>query len=71
MKDTGLHDGVYIDVMIPGYTLDQYDNTEYINEYYYPLMNSKCQHQTTHQFLHILQKIVIQQMTKYVHYKFH
>ena len=50
-ENTRINDGVDIDVMLPTSKLHQYENMEYNNEYHYPLMNGKCQDQTTHQFL--------------------
>ena len=41
MKNTGLQDGVDIDVMLPASTIHKYSNIEYNNGYHYPLMNSK------------------------------
>ena len=49
MENDGLQDSVDIDLMVTASTLQQYANMEYNNEYYYPLMNSKCHHQKTHQ----------------------
>ena len=41
MEDTGLQDGVDIDVMIPASTLHQYANMEYNNDSHFPFMNGK------------------------------
>ena len=39
MENTGLQDGVDIGVMLPEYTINQYTNMEYNNEYNYLFMN--------------------------------
>ena len=41
MKNTGLQDGVDIDVMLPESTLHQYSKMEHKNEYHYPRVKGK------------------------------
>ena len=69
MEYTRLQDGVDIYCMLPASTLHQYANMEYNNEYYYPSMNGKISTYKNSTVFHWIHTLLLQEITKYVHYK--
>ena len=69
MENTGLHDGVDIDVILSLFKLHQYSNMEYNNEYHYLFINDKMSISNNSSVFILNSPSISLKKLNYVHYK--